>query len=66
MLNAGGGSIVFTSSFVGHTIGFPQMADYAASKAGLIGLTRALAADYASFTTGIALLADGGVSISRT
>ena len=122
-----GGSIVLTSSFVGHTVGMPGMAAYAASKAGLIGLTQVLAAEFgskrirvnallpggtdtpasitnapgagsevlafveglhalkrmaspdeiarsalylasdaSSFTTGIALLADGGVSITRT
>jgi NAD(P)-dependent dehydrogenase (short-subunit alcohol dehydrogenase family) len=125
MLKRGGGSLIFTSSFVGHTVGFPQTAAYAASKAGLIGLTKALAAEYgpqkirvnallpggtntpmgrtfantpeaiafvaslhalkriaapeeiansalylasdlSSFTTGTALLADGGVSINRT
>ena len=41
-----GGSLIFTSSFVGHTVGFPQKAAYAASKAGVIGLTKALAAEY--------------------
>jgi NAD(P)-dependent dehydrogenase (short-subunit alcohol dehydrogenase family) len=122
-----GGSLIFTSSFVGHTVGMPGMTAYAASKAGLIGLTQVLAAEYghkgvrvnallpggtdtpasitnapgagpevlvfveglhalkrlarpeeiarsalylasdaSSFTTGIALLADGGVSITRT
>ncbi|MBI3248330.1 MAG: SDR family oxidoreductase [Deltaproteobacteria bacterium] len=125
MLKRGGGSLIFTSSFVGYTVGFPQTAAYAASKAGLIGLTQALAAEYgpqnirvnallpggtdtpmgrtfasspealafvkglhalkrlaqpeeiaksalylasdlSSFTTGTALLADGGVSINRT
>ncbi len=125
MLTRGGGSIIFTSSFVGYTVGMPGMAAYAASKAGLIGLTKALAVEYgpkgirvnallpggtdtdmakvfantpetiefvrgmhamkrtaapeeiaasalylasdaASFTTGTALLADGGVSINRT
>ncbi|HHQ4924822.1 TPA: SDR family oxidoreductase [Aeromonas veronii] len=125
MLARGGGSLIFTSTFVGHTLGLPGMAAYAASKAGLIGLTRVLAAEYgaqgvrvnallpggtdtpmgrafantpeslafvqnmhalkrlaqpeeiarsalylasdaSSFTTGIALLADGGVSICRT
>lgn len=125
MRATGGGSIIFTSTFVGHTVGMPHMAAYAAGKAGLIGLTQALAAelgaegirvnallpggtdtpmgrevantpealefvrglhalkriatpeeiarsalylasDASSFTTGIALLADGGVSISRT
>jgi NAD(P)-dependent dehydrogenase (short-subunit alcohol dehydrogenase family) len=125
MLKRDGGSLIFTSSFVGYTVGFPQTAAYAASKAGLIGLTKALAAEYgprkvrvnallpggtdtpmgrtfantaeaiafvkslhalkrladpeeiansalylasdlSSFTTGTALLADGGVSINRT
>lgn len=120
----GGGSLIFTSTFVGHTLGLPGMAAYGASKAGLIGLTQVLAAEFgaqgirvnallpggtdtpmgraftntpeslafvqnlhalkrlaqpeeiaqsalylasdaASFTTGIALLADGGVSICR-
>lgn len=42
----GGGSIVFTSSFVGHTIGLPGMGAYAASKAGLIGLVQVLAAEH--------------------
>lgn len=121
----GGGSIVFTATIVGYTVGFPNVSAYAASKAGLIGLTQALATEYgvdgirinallpggtdtpmgrefastpeaqqfvqglhalkrialpeeiaksvlylvsdaSSFTTGTALLADGGVSISRT
>ncbi|MGO9265241.1 MAG: SDR family oxidoreductase [Candidatus Binataceae bacterium] len=125
MLRRDGGSLIFTSSFVGYTVGFPQTAAYAASKAGMIGLTKALAAEYgaqkirvnallpdgtdtpmgrtfantpeaiafvkslhalkriaepaeiansalylasdlSSFTTGTALLADGGVSINRT
>jgi NAD(P)-dependent dehydrogenase (short-subunit alcohol dehydrogenase family) len=123
MVERGGGSLVFTSTFVGHTAGMPGMAAYAAGKAGLIGLTQVLAAEYgpqhirvnallpggtdtamatfktpqersfveglhalkriarpqeiakaalylasdaSSFTTGTALLADGGVSINRT
>jgi len=41
MIEAGGGSIIFTSSYVGVAFGFPQAAAYAASKAGLTGLTRA-------------------------
>ncbi len=124
MLKRGGGSVVFTSTFVGYTAGMPGMAAYAASKSGLIGLTQALATEFgaqgirvnallpggtdtpmgrvvastpealdfvrrlhamrriatpeeiaqsalylasdaSSFTTGIALLADGGVSIQR-
>ena len=124
MLARGRGSLVFTSSFVGNTVGFPGMAAYAATKAGLVGLTQVLAAelgprgiranailpggtdtpmgrevasttearaaiaalhalkriadpseiarsilylasDLSSFTTGTALLCDGGVSITR-
>ncbi len=125
MLARNGGSLIFTSTIVGHTVGLPGMAAYAASKAGLIGLTQALASEFgpqgirvnallpggtdtpmgrafantpdalafvhglhalkrmaqpeeiaqsalylasdaSSFTTGSALLADGGVSIHRT
>jgi NAD(P)-dependent dehydrogenase (short-subunit alcohol dehydrogenase family) len=127
MLARGGGALVFTSTFVGYTVGMPGMAAYAASKAGLIGLTQVLAAelgakgirvnailpggtdtpmsitnapgatketlafveglhalkrmaqpeeiarsvlylasDASSFTTGSALVVDGGVSITRT
>ena len=125
MLKRDGGSLIFTSSFVGYTAAFPQTAAYASTKAGLIGLTKALAVEYgpqkirvnallpggtdtpmgrtfastpeaiafvaslhalkriaapeeiansalylasdlSSFTTGTALLADGGVSINRT
>jgi NAD(P)-dependent dehydrogenase (short-subunit alcohol dehydrogenase family) len=46
MIGRGGGSLVFTSTFVGHTVGMPGMAAYAASKAGLIGLVQVLAADF--------------------
>ncbi len=41
-----GGSIIFTSSFVGCTLGMPNKAAYAASKAGITGLTKALATEY--------------------
>ncbi len=125
MLDRSGGSLIFTSTFVGYTVGLPGMAAYAASKAGLIGLTQSLASEFgakgirvnailpggtdtpmaqafantpdtlafvqglhalkrmalpeeiaksalylasdaSSFTTGSALLADGGISINRT
>ncbi|WP_282607194.1 SDR family oxidoreductase [Pelagibius sp. Alg239-R121] len=125
MLERGSGSLIFTSSFVGYTVGMPGMAAYAASKSGMVGLTKVLAAEYgprgiranallpggtntemarahsntpearefvcglhalkriarpeeiaqtalylasdaSSFTTGQAILVDGGVSINRT
>lgn len=46
MLRRGGGSIVFTSSFVGTSVGLPGMAAYAAAKAGLMGLVKGITADY--------------------
>jgi NAD(P)-dependent dehydrogenase (short-subunit alcohol dehydrogenase family) len=46
LIKQGGGSIIFTSTFVGYTTSFPGVAAYAASKSGLIGLTQALAAEY--------------------
>jgi NAD(P)-dependent dehydrogenase (short-subunit alcohol dehydrogenase family) len=46
MLKQGKGSIIFTSTFVGYSVGFPGSAPYAASKSGLIGLTQVLAAEY--------------------
>ena len=45
MRAAGRGSLIFTSSFVGHAIGLPGMGAYAASKAGLIGLVQVLAVE---------------------
>lgn len=56
----GGGSIVFTSTFVGHTIGLPGMAAYAASKAGLIGLTQVLAVEHGAENIRVNALLPGG------
>ena len=60
MLNRGGGSLIFTSSFVGYTVGLPGMAAYAASKAGLIGLTQVLASEYGSKAIRVNALVLGG------
>ncbi len=60
ILRRGGGSLVFTSSFVGHTIGLPGMAAYAASKAGLIGLTQCLAAEHGAEGVRVNALLPGG------
>jgi len=60
MLERKGGSLIFTSTIVGYTIGLPQMAAYAASKAGLIGLTQALAAEFGPSGIRVNALLPGG------
>ncbi|STQ90671.1 SDR family oxidoreductase [Iodobacter fluviatilis] len=60
MLKRGGGSLIFTSSFVGCTLGFPGLAAYAASKAGLVGLTQALAAEFGAQGVRVNALLPGG------
>lgn len=60
MLERGAGSLIFTSTFVGYTAGMPGMAAYAASKAGLIGLTQVLAAEYGSRGIRVNALLPGG------
>lgn len=61
MRKKGGGSIVFTSSFVGFSNGgMPGMGAYAASKAGLIGLTQSLASDHAAEGIRVNVLLPGG------
>lgn len=60
LLENGGGSIVFTSSFVGYTIGLPGMAAYGAAKAGLIGFAQVLAAEYGSRAIRVNALLPGG------
>jgi len=60
MIERGGGSLIFTSTFVGHTVGMPGMTSYAASKAGLIGLTQVLAAEYGPQGLRVNALLPGG------
>jgi len=60
MQKRGRGSIVFTSSFVGHTVGLPGMGAYAASKAALIGLAQVLAVEYGSECIRVNTLLPGG------
>lgn len=60
MIERGGGSLIFTSTFVGHTVGMPGMTSYAASKAGLIGLTQVLAAEYGPKGVRVNALLPGG------
>ncbi|MEO1199703.1 MAG: SDR family oxidoreductase, partial [Pseudomonadota bacterium] len=60
MVQRGGGSLIFTGSFVGHTVGFPGVSAYAAAKAGLIGLTKALAVEAADDNIRVNVLLPGG------
>lgn len=60
MLERGSASLIFTSSFVGHTIGMPGMAAYGASKAGLVGLARTLAVEYGARGLRVNVLMPGG------
>ncbi|HEV2566385.1 MAG TPA: SDR family oxidoreductase [Microvirga sp.] len=60
MLDRGGGSLIFTSTFVGYTAGMPGVAAYAASKSGLIGLTQALATEFGPKGIRVNALLPGG------
>jgi NAD(P)-dependent dehydrogenase (short-subunit alcohol dehydrogenase family) len=60
MIERGGGSIIFTSTFVGYTVGMPGSAAYAASKAGLIGLTQALAVELGAKNVRVNAIVPGG------
>ena len=60
MLDRSGGSLIFTSTFVGYTVGFPGTAAYAASKAGLIGLTQTLASEFGAKGIRVNALLPGG------
>lgn len=60
MLERGGGALVFTSSFVGTSVGLPGMAAYGASKAALMGLVKGITADYAAQSIRANALLPGG------
>jgi NAD(P)-dependent dehydrogenase (short-subunit alcohol dehydrogenase family) len=61
MLSNGGGSVIFTSTFVGYSAAFPGVAAYAASKSGLIGLTQVLAAEFGPQRVRVNALLPGAV-----
>lgn len=61
MLSRGGGALVFTSTFVGTSVGIPGMAAYGASKAGLMGLVKGITADYGASGIRANALLPGGV-----
>ena len=60
LLKTGAGSLTFTSTFVGVTLGLPGMAAYAAAKAGLLGLTKVLAAEFGPQGLRVNALLPGG------
>lgn len=60
MIERGGGSLIFTSTFVGHTAGMPGMTAYAASKAGLIGLAQVLAVEFGPAAIRVNAILPGG------
>ncbi|KYG09643.1 glucose dehydrogenase [Sorangium cellulosum] len=60
MLQSGGGSVINVGTFVGRTKALPGTAGYAAAKTGLIGLTRTVAAEYATQGIRANVLISGG------
>lgn len=56
----GSGSLLFTSSFVGQSIGFPGLSAYGASKAGLVGLVQCLAVELGESGIRVNALLPGG------
>lgn len=60
MLVRGAGSLIFVASFVGYTVAMPGAATYAASKAGQIGLMKALAVEYGPQKIRVNALLPGG------
>lgn len=65
MIRAHGGRIILVSS-VGAFVGLPGQANYAASKAGLVGLARALAREVASRGVTVNVVAPGLVDTEMT
>lgn len=60
MVARGGGSLIFTATFVGYSVGFPGMAAYAAAKAGLIGMTQVIATEFGAQNIRANALLPGG------
>ena len=65
MVARGGGSLIFTATFVGYSVGFPGMAAYAAAKAGLIGMTQVIATEFGAQNIRANALLPGGTDTCR-
>jgi NAD(P)-dependent dehydrogenase (short-subunit alcohol dehydrogenase family) len=64
MVASGGGSVVFTSTIVGSSFGFPGTAAYAASKSGILGLVQALATEYGPRRVRVNAILPGAIETS--
>jgi NAD(P)-dependent dehydrogenase (short-subunit alcohol dehydrogenase family) len=60
MIRGEGGSLIFTSTFVGYTRAIAGAAAYAASKSGLLGLTKSLAVEFGSRGIRVNAILPGG------
>lgn len=64
MIAGGGGSMIFTSTIVGSSFGFPGTAAYAASKSGIIGLVQTLATEYGPRNVRVNAILPGAIETS--
>ena len=64
MIANGGGSVIFTSTIVGSSFGFPGTVAYAASKSGIIGLVQTLATEYGSKNVRVNAILPGAIEAS--
>lgn len=60
LMKTGRGSLTFVGTFVGHTKALPGTVGYASAKAGLFGLVRTAAADFAPHNVRANLIVSGG------
>jgi NAD(P)-dependent dehydrogenase (short-subunit alcohol dehydrogenase family) len=66
MRAAGGGVIVNIASIAGHNIPLPNRAAYVASKAGLVGLTRECAREFAAYNIRVNAVCPGVIETEMT